>query len=121
MVHAGSHLYGLAVGVDRSFTSREWQRQAVGNAARRTLGVASGAPGATVSCLMVRGGAQPQRHRRWFHGLVDHGQELGRERVQVDLFPEPSAERLDGLGRVVAAAVEAPVDRLLNAATGGPE
>jgi len=40
------------------------------------------------------------------------------ERVQVELVAQVGAERLDRLGGVVAAAVEAPVDRLLDAAAG---
>ena len=38
--------------------------------------------------------------------------------VQIDLVAQPDAERLDGPGGVVAAAVEAPVDPLLDAAAG---
>ena len=41
--------------------------------------------------------------------------------VQVDLVAEAGAERLDGLGRVVAAPVEAPVHDRLDAAPDGPE
>jgi hypothetical protein len=42
------------------------------------------------------------------HGLVNDHEEVGREGVQVDLLVQPSAEGLDGLGRVVAPSVEAP-------------
>jgi hypothetical protein len=44
---------------------------------------------------------------------VGHGQQLGRERIEVGLVAELGAERLDDLGRVVAVAVEAPVDGVL--------
>jgi hypothetical protein len=49
---------------------------------------------------------------------VNNRQKLGRERVQVDLVTQPGAERLDGLGHVVAAPVEAPINRLLDSAAG---
>ena len=49
--------------------------------------------------------SQPQRRPSGLHGLVDHGPELGRERVQVDLVAQAGAEGGDGLGGVVAAAV----------------
>ena len=55
------------------------------------------------------------------HRLVNYGHQLGREGVQVDLVAEAGAERLDGLGRVVAAPVEAPVHHRLNTVTDGPE
>jgi hypothetical protein len=74
-----------------------------------------------VSILTAERGArwsQPQRPRRGFHGLVDDGEQLSRERVQLDLPTQPGAERLHGLGRVVVAAVEAPVDQRLDAAAG---
>jgi hypothetical protein len=38
---------------------------------------------------------------------------LRGEVLQVHLIAQASAERLDSPGRIVAAAVEAPVDRLL--------
>jgi hypothetical protein len=50
------------------------------------------------------------------HSLVDHGQQLGREGVQVDLLSKPCRERLHGAGGVVVAAVEAPVDQVLDPA-----
>jgi hypothetical protein len=63
-------------------------------------------------------GRQPQRRLGGLHGLVNRGQQLGRQRVQVDLVAEAGAERLDGPGGVVAAPVEAPIHRLLDAASG---
>jgi hypothetical protein len=54
------------------------------------------------------------------HRLANRGQQLGREGVQVDLLVHAGAEGRDGLGGVVAAAVEAPVDRGLDAAVGWP-
>jgi hypothetical protein len=50
------------------------------------------------------------------HSLVDHGQQVGAEGVQVDLVAEPGRELLHGAGGVIAAAVEAPVDNQLDAA-----
>jgi hypothetical protein len=49
------------------------------------------------------------------HGLVDHGQQLAVQGVQVDLVAQAGAERGDGAGGVVAA-VEAAVDRGLDPA-----
>src|SRR5829696_4508084 len=63
-------------------------------------------------------GPEPQRGAGRLHRLVDHGQQLGREGVQVDLLVQLAAERLDGGGGVVAAPVEAPVDGLLDPAAG---
>jgi hypothetical protein len=61
---------------------------------------------------------QPQRHAGRLHGLVDHGEQLGREGVKVDRLAQPGAQRRDGPGGVVAAPIEAPVHRLLDAAAG---
>jgi len=55
------------------------------------------------------------------HRLVDHGHQLSREGVEVDLVAEATAECLDRSGCVVAAPVEAPVHSGLDAATDGPE
>src|SRR6266536_6158070 len=64
------------------------------------------------------GRSKPQRRLGRLHGLVDYGQQLAGQGVQVDLLAQPGAEPLDGLGGVVAAPVEAPVDRLLDAVAG---
>jgi hypothetical protein len=69
----------------------------------------------------VGGTAKPHRRLRWLHRLVDHAEQLGRERVEVELLTQPGGERLDGLGGVVAAAVEAPVDQVLDAASQRPK
>jgi hypothetical protein len=50
--------------------------------------------------------------------VADHRQQLGLQGPQVDLVPQPGREPLDGAGGVVAAAVEAAVHRLLDAAAG---
>jgi hypothetical protein len=63
-------------------------------------------------------GRQPQRRLGGLHGLVNRGQQLGRQRVQVDLVAEAGAERLDGPGGVVAAPVEATIYTVLDAAAG---
>jgi hypothetical protein len=52
------------------------------------------------------------------HGLVSDCQQLGGEGVQVDLLTQAGGERLDGRGGVEFAAVEAAVDRGLDAAPG---
>ena len=52
------------------------------------------------------------------HRLSDHGQQLGVERVQVDLVAQPDREGVEGAGGVVAAPVEAAVDHLLDAPPG---
>ena len=72
-----------------------------------------------LGCGCCRGGRGPQPQRRLgrLHGLVDHGAQLGREGGQIDVVAEAGAERLDGPGRVVVSPVEAPVHRLLDAAT----
>ena len=41
------------------------------------------------------------------HGLLDHGQQLDLQGVQIDLLAEPGRERLGGAGGVVAAPVAA--------------
>jgi len=61
---------------------------------------------------------EPRGGRRWLHRLVDHRHQLGRERVQVDLIAQAGAEHLDRVGRIVFAAVEAPVNERLDAAAG---
>jgi hypothetical protein len=52
------------------------------------------------------------------HSLVDHGQQLGVQHVQVHLVTQAGPEGLDDPGRVVAAAVEPPFHRGLDAAAG---
>jgi len=48
--------------------------------------------------------------------LVDNGQPLGAERVQVDLVAQADGERLHRAGGIIAAAVKAPVDQVLDPA-----
>ena len=62
-----------------------------------------------------------QRDHGWFQGLIDHGHQLGGECVELDLVAEAGAERLNQLGSVVVASVEAAVDPLLDAMTSGLE
>jgi hypothetical protein len=50
--------------------------------------------------------------------LIDYRQQLGGEAVQVDLLAQPGAEPRDRLAGVVAAPVEAPVHRPLDAPAG---
>jgi len=55
------------------------------------------------------------------HGLVDHGQQLAVEHVKVDLVAQAQGEAVHGAGGVVAAAVEAAVDQVLDPAAQGLE
>jgi hypothetical protein len=61
---------------------------------------------------------QPERRLGRLHGLLDHSQQLGGQGVQVDLLAQPGAEGRHCLGGVVAAPVEAPVDRGLDPPAG---
>src|SRR6266540_3997617 len=85
--------------------------------ARSLTAIGEWAAGDPASSPLV-GRPQPQRDRGGLHRLVDHGKQLRGQRVEVDLCAQADAERLDGLGRVVAAPVEAPVVHLLAPATG---
>jgi hypothetical protein len=71
------------------------------------IGEPGGAP------LARRGRPKPQRRARWLHGLVHHGEEVGAEDIELEVVAEAGAEAGDGLGGVVAAAV----DGVLNQAT----
>jgi hypothetical protein len=62
---------------------------------------------------------KPQRRPLRLDCLVDDRQQFGRRRGQVDLVVESSAKRLNGPGRVILAAVEAPIHHCLDAAAGG--
>jgi hypothetical protein len=67
-------------------------------------------------CYRAWRGPQPQRRGSGLHGLVDHGLQLGRQGVQVDLLAEAGAERFDRAGGVVAVAVEASIHNSLDTA-----
>src|SRR4029453_126905 len=76
-------------------------------------------------CLTARwargargGGAEPEQDPGWLHGLVHDREQFGREGVQVELVAQSNAVGLDGPGRAVLAAVEAPVALVLDAAAG---
>src|SRR5215207_2726511 len=66
-------------------------------------------------------GAEPQGGLGGLHGLVDHAQQLGVQGGQVDLVAQADREAVHGAGGVVAAAVEAPVDQVLDPAAQGLE
>ena len=53
--------------------------------------------------------------------LAHHADQLALERVEVELVAQAAAERLQRARRVVAAAVEAPVDDGLDACERGAE
>jgi hypothetical protein len=59
---------------------------------------------------------QPQPHPGRLDGLVDHGQQLALESVQVDLLAQVGGEAGHGAGGVEAAPVEAAVDQVLDPA-----
>ena len=61
---------------------------------------------------------KPQRRRGRLHSVGTDNQQLLRQRIQVDLIAESMAERFNGLGGVVLAAVEASIDYRLDAAAG---
>ena len=67
-----------------------------------------------------RRGAQPERHVRRLHRLVDHAARSSLERVEVDLVAQPRAEAGERPAGVVAAAVEAAVDAAWMRARAGP-
>jgi hypothetical protein len=54
----------------------------------------------------------------WLHCLVDHGKQLGVQRVKVDLLTEPSGEGVDGPRRVIAPSVEVLIHDDLDVASG---
>jgi hypothetical protein len=55
------------------------------------------------------------------HGLVNDGQQLAGQGIQVDLLPQPDAEVIDRGRRVVAAPVETPIHRLLDTVAGSSQ
>src|SRR5215218_2107381 len=61
-------------------------------------------------------GPEPQGGAGGLHGVVDHGPQLGVEGVQIQLVPQAGREPLHSPDRVVAAAVEAAVDQVLDPA-----
>ena len=86
-----------------------------------TPGPGLGDEGRTWPCAAYRGagGAAGGRNHSdtWVGCTVRPPRpELGGEGVQVDLVAQPTAERRDGSGRVIAAAVEAPVHQVLDSA-----
>jgi hypothetical protein len=66
----------------------------------------------------MRGGSKPKRDAGRLHRLVNDRQHLGGKGIEVDLVAQAGGERLDGLGRVVLAPVEAAVNRGLDATAG---
>ena len=64
---------------------------------------------------LTRGHREPERDVRGLHRLGHDAAQVGAQRVEVDLVAQPGAERLERARRVVAAAVEAPVDERLDA------
>src|SRR3954467_6903814 len=64
---------------------------------------------------------EPERHVRRLDGLVDDADELALQGVEVELVAQPAAEALQRECGVVATAVEAAVDRRLDARPCGAE
>ena len=58
---------------------------------------------------------EPERHVLRLDGLLDHADELALHRVEVELVAQAAAEALQRACGVIAAAVEAAVDRGLDA------
>jgi hypothetical protein len=85
----------------------------VGIVATPDGGLAGRSGGQVIVALPI---PKPQRRRGWLHRLVDHRQHLGRERVQVNLIAQASAERRDRLSCDVLAPVEAPIHHRLDMA-----
>ena len=57
---------------------------------------------------------------RGLHGVRDNPAQVGAERLERHLVAQPGAEALECPGRVIAAAVEAPVNECLDPPEGGP-
>jgi len=55
------------------------------------------------------------------HRVLDDGHEVERQRVELDLGAQTAGELRDGVLGVVAAAVEAAVDEVLDARAQGPK
>src|SRR3954464_11565053 len=64
---------------------------------------------------------EPERHVLRLDGLLDDADELALHGVEVELVAQPAAEALQRERGVVAAAVEAAVDRGLDARPRGAE
>ena len=64
---------------------------------------------ATFLCL------EPQTDTRRLHGLIHHVEQLARQLVEFHFIPRGGAERGEGLGRVILAPIEAPIDHGLHA------
>src|SRR3954451_12134058 len=64
---------------------------------------------------------EPERHVLRLDGLVDDADELALHGVEGELVAQPAAEALQRSRGVVAAAVEAAIDRRLDARAGRAE
>jgi hypothetical protein len=80
---------------------------------RRTATVTSRGPVGWAPALDLQWGRRPE-----LHGVINHRQQLSRERIQVDLVAQPGGVRLHRPGGVVLTAVEAAIHHHLDAATG---
>ncbi len=101
--------------VEHADESAKGPRRAVVEEARRTLAEMEGV-GLAFCRALWPGLAQPQRDVRRLHGLLDHGQEVVRERAEIDVVPQARREVLERFGRVVFVAVETAIDRALDPA-----
>src|SRR5215208_2944546 len=65
--------------------------------------------------LWSRLGAQPHRDVNWLHRVPHHPYQLGVQRIQIRLVPEPGRKRFQSLHCVIFPSVEAPINDALDA------
>src|SRR4051794_25296371 len=76
-----------------------------------------------IRCPVIwwRLGTQPQGGVLGLHGVLDDREQLGVQSVHVRLVAQPGGERFERFGRVVLAAVEEVIDKVLNTPPHGVE
>ena len=75
----------------------------------RSLSWRGGSPRSPLFSVVFRR-TQPERNMRGLHRLLHHGQQVPAQLLQVDFLAQGSAERGHGLGGIILAAIEAPVN-----------
>ena len=58
---------------------------------------------------------QPERDRSWLHGLLHHRQQLLAHLLQIKRLSQRGAEGSQRLFRIILAAIEAPINDMLEA------